>query len=312
MDKLSNELDQYLLDLVWSLWTELGVAGVKRKHQMFLIDLEELILLTVVLSEVDYRLRDETLDWCSQYHHLLSTSRLKSIIKDFEKFEKLYEPFSKYSATLNSISRANWPNFLNLSPLKFLPSHKSCLRPLASPALLNIRARSIFCTGARADLVTFFLTHDKPDFSASDLTEIGYSKRNLSEILEQFSLSGLFDKFQLKNQLRYRLAKNEQLIKILYPIPEFVPSWRHILEIFLPLRDCLRRIENSSESTRTVEIRNFLISKENILQRLNLTPPPFQNNYEAYFNSFREWILEIARKLAQADFPDRFYLKTHH
>jgi hypothetical protein len=80
---LSRELDKLLLDLVWSLWTELGVAGIKRKHQKFLINLEELIILTVVLAEIDPRLRDESLDWCSQYHHFISTSRLKSIIKIF-------------------------------------------------------------------------------------------------------------------------------------------------------------------------------------------------------------------------------------
>jgi hypothetical protein len=88
---LSRELDKLLLDLVWSLWTELGVAGIKRKHQKFLINLEELIILTVVLAEIDPRLRDESLDWCSQYHHFISTSRLKSIIKSFGS--SLNEPF---------------------------------------------------------------------------------------------------------------------------------------------------------------------------------------------------------------------------
>ena len=188
----NKELDQLLLDLAWSLWTELGVAGVKRKHQKFLITLEELVILTVALAEIDPRLRDESLDWCSQYHHFISISRLKSIMKSFGS---LSEPFSIYSATLNSLSGTAWPLFQDSSPLRCTLSHKSCLRPLESPALLNIRARSIFGTGARADLITFFLTHPKSDFAASDVAEIGYSKRNLAEILEEFCFSGLFDKF---------------------------------------------------------------------------------------------------------------------
>jgi hypothetical protein len=80
---LSKGLDQLLLDLAWSLWTELGVAGVKRKHQKCLITPEELILLTVALAKVDPRLRDESLDWCSQYHRFISMSRLNSMMKSF-------------------------------------------------------------------------------------------------------------------------------------------------------------------------------------------------------------------------------------
>jgi hypothetical protein len=301
MPLLDKELDQLLLDLAWSLWTELGVAGVKQKHQNFLITLEELILLTVTLAELDPRLRDESLDWCSRYHHFFSISRLRFIIKSLG--DSLNEPFSSYASTLNSLSRTAWPLFLDSPPLKCVLSHKACLRPLESPALLNIRARSMFGIGARADLVTFFLTHAKLDFAVSDVAEIGYSKRNLAEILEEFCLSGLFDKFLLRNQQRYRLIKNDQLARILGPIPEHAPSWRLILEILLPLRDCIKRTQNDSESTRVVAIRTLLTALQKNLQRLSLTPPPLQTNFQAYLSAFREWLLGIVHRLAQGEFP---------
>lgn len=308
MSLLSKELDQLLLDLAWSLWTELGVAGNLQKHQKFLISLEELIILTSVLSEIDPRLRDESLDWCSQYHHFISISRLKSIMKSFSPVN---EPFSIYSATLNSISGTAWPVFQDASPLKVNLSHKSCLRPLESPALLNIRARSLFGTGARADLIAFFLTHPKSDFAASDVAEIGYSKRNLAEILEEFCLCGLFDKFLVRNQQRYRLIKSSQLIKIMGPIPDYAPTWRLVFEILLPLRDCILRTEKSSGSTRVVEMRNLLISLQKQLNRLSLLPPPFQTDFNAYWNTFSQWLLEMVRKLAQGDFPDKSFLALH-
>lgn len=306
---LSKELDRLLLDLAWSLWTELGVAGVERRHQKFLINIEELILLTVVLAEIDPRLRDESLDWCSQYHHLISTSRLKSIIKSFGN--SLIASFSKYSVTLNSFSQAAWPIFQDSSPLKIMLSHKSCLRPLESPALFNMRLRSIFGTGARADLLTFFLIHAKSNFSASDMVEIGYSKRNLAEILEELCLSKLFDKFLLKNQYRYRLIKNDQLLRVVGPLPEYTPSWHVIFEILFSLRDCINRTVNSSESTQVVEIRNLLMSFEEDLKRLNLTPPPWNNNFQAYLNLFSEWLLDITGKLAKGNFPNKFFLTMH-
>lgn len=303
---INKKLDQLLLDLAWSLWTELGVCGVKQKHQKCLINLEELILLTAALAEIDPRLRDESLDWCSQYHHFVSITRLKSIMKGFGSL--LNEPFSVYSATLNSNSRTFWPLFSDVLPVKFIPSNKSCLRSLQAPALINLRVRSIFGTGARADLLTFFLTHPKLDFAASDIVVIGYSKRILAEILEEFCLSGLLDKYLLRNQQRYSLIKYDLFIKILGPIPDFVPSWRIILEILLPLRECIIGNENKAESTQVVEIRNFLSNLQQHFQSLNLQPPAMQSNYSAYLNSFKEWIIEIVRKLAEADFSEKFFL----
>lgn len=58
---------------------------------------------------------------------------------------------------------------------------------MESPVLLNIRTRSIFSTGARADLITFSLTHSKTDFLASDFTDIGNTKRNFIEILDELA-----------------------------------------------------------------------------------------------------------------------------
>ena len=303
MQSLSKQLDQLLLDLAWSLWTELGVAGIKRRHQDCLILLEELIILTVALSDIDPRLRDESMDWCSQYYHFVSISRLKALMKNFTSL--LNQSFSIYAATLNALSHAKWPIFIDSSPLRLTLSHKSCLRPLEAPALLNIRARSIFGVGARADLVTFFLTHTKQDYSSSDVSEIGYSKRNLAEILDEFVLSGFFDKFILRNQLRYRMVKNDSLIKALGPIPKYAPPWQSLLEILLTIRDCILSSEEKSESTKVIEIRNQLLALEKKLLRLNISLPPFQKNYQAYLNAFSEWLIDLVRRLAHGELSDK-------
>jgi hypothetical protein len=289
MVPFSQELDKLLLSLTWSLWTELGVRGVVPKHPKCLIAIEELVVLTAVLMDLDPRLRDESLDWCSQYHHLISTSRLKSIIKGFDGV--VNEHFSRYASTLNHHSRAGWPIIIKTLPLQVCLSHKSCLRPLESPALLNLRVRSIFGTGARADLVTFFLTHTNLDFAISDLVEVGYSKRNLAEVLEELYLGGLFEKFLVRNQQRFRLTKNNQLTKMFSPIPKHTPPWRLILEILLPLRDCIKRSEKSSESTKVVEIRNILFRFENSFHKLGIVPPPFQSDFHEYMSFFRAWLL---------------------
>ena len=83
MRTASNQIDENLAHLAWSLWTELGVAGLERKHQIFSIAPEELIILTSALSEFDPRLRDEALDWCIHYHRFISSIRLHILAKKY-------------------------------------------------------------------------------------------------------------------------------------------------------------------------------------------------------------------------------------
>lgn len=291
---LIKTLDESLLDLVWSLWTELGVQGDKRGHQNCLVSLEELVILTTTLTESDPRLRDESLDWCSRYHHFLSVSRLKSLAKDFDS--SVLEAFSTYASTLNSLSRAHWPIFQEFAPLNIKLSHKSCLPPLDSPALFHLRARSLFGTGARADLMVFFLTHSDRDFSISDTVEIGYSKRNMAEILEELRLSGVVDQSLLRNQQRYRLVKREALLKILGSLPRNIPSWRHIIAIIISIRGRLKKVQKSSESSQVIEIQNLLISLRTKLKKLNLVAPSFEGDVSHYLYSFRQWLINILHK----------------
>lgn len=300
MQTLSQKFDNYLAELSWSLWTELGVAGVIRRHQKFLIPPEEALLLTAAIAEIDPRLRDETLDWCSRYHHFISISRLRTLAKAFDS--SVSASFSTFAATLNSVSRAHWPLLVPSSAHTFTPSGKSRLPKLESPALLYFKLRTLFGVGARADLLAFFLTEQKGDFAIADVTETGYSKRNLADILEGFAQAGIFDKFIVRNQQRYSLSKRDQLLHVVGPLPEFAPPWRHILEVLLIIRACIHCIEKKSESTKVVEIRNTLVKIEDKLHRLNLVPPSMQSDFRAYLHSFSKWALEMVELLAQGRF----------
>ena len=293
-----KELDRNLLNLAWSLWTELGVAGVLRNHQKILILVEELILFTSVLSESDSRLRDESMDWCAQFHRFISISRLRSLMDDFKGFQG---SFSKFAVALNAVSNANWPVIIPTDSLKISLSGKSSLRPYASPALLNMRARSIFGTGSRADLITFFLVHPNSDFSVSEAAEIGYSKRNLADVLIDLHFGKLFGKFMHGNQQRYFVNRESPIFQMLQPIPEYPRSWRLVFEILLSLRSCLIRIQNYAESTQVIEIRNCLDKLEGPIQKLDLHPPSFQNNFSLYLESFSKWILEWSALLAAGE-----------
>jgi hypothetical protein len=84
----------------------------------------------------------------------------------------------------------------------------------------------------------------------------------------------------------------------LEPIPDYVP-WRYIFKIFLFLRSCIKKIEGYKESTKVVEIRNCLAILDKHLKKLGQIPPPFQNDFPGYLESFSKWILEWAELLAK-------------
>ncbi len=296
MANLSAQLDAYLLDLSWSLWTELGVAGVKRQHQDFLIDPEELILLTSAIMESDPRLRDEALDWCVHNHHYISVSRLRVLAKALESY--IAVPFSLFSTTVNAVAGAHWPTFTSVSPLTFVPSNKSMLPKLDMPALLYFRLRTLFGVSARADVLAFFLSEEKTDFAAADVAEIGYSKRSIFDILEGFSEISLLHRRTFRNQQRYSFEKRAQMEKIVGPIPKYFLSWRHLLEVLLSLRGCIKATENKSLTTKVVEMRNLLLQLENKLRVLRYTPPAMQADIQVYWESLSRWLLDKTQAVA--------------
>lgn len=293
MQTLSDKIDQQLIECAWSLWTELGVNGTTQLHTDCMIALEELIVLTSVIAERDPRLHDEALDWCSRYHHFVSISRLKALVKALG--ESVSIPFSQFASTLNFYSKTNWPIFSSAKPLKFNPSGKSKAPNLERPALLNLRLRAIFGVGARADLFTFFLTKPNAAFTASDTAEICYSKRSLAELLDALSQSGLFQVCTKRNQLLYSFIKQDQMAKIIGSMPKAVPSWKNILEVYLPLRRTIQQVDSKSATIKAIELRNLLNKLENKLQKIDIAPPPFQADLDAYWNVFANWIIKTLR-----------------
>jgi len=303
-----QQLNDALAEIAWSLWTELGVAGNFRRHKHCLVSLEELIILTSVIADYDPRLRDEALDWCSRYHHFVSVSRLKTLVKKIGT--PIFEPFSIFSSTLNTITQSNWPIFSEVIPLKFIPSEKTILPHLNAPSLLQLRLRSFFGVGARADLFTYFLTEIKSDFTASDAVDIGYGKRSLAELLDSLVLSGFLTSTIIRNQRKYEVVKAEQLKRLIGEPPEFSPPWHHILEILISLRSDLYRSEKSSDTTKVIIIRNDLERMKNLLASTHLSPPLLEACQDQYWELFSKWLLDYVKAIAQGNFRNQFKVNS--
>lgn len=254
--------------------------------------LEELVILTAILADSDPRLRDEALDWCASHHQFISVRRLQTLCKAFNPH--VQERFSTFASTLNSIVQTKWPIFFKAIIPKVIPSGKSKPPKIESPALLNLRLRAMFGVGARADLLTFCLMQEKNEYSVSDLTEIGYSKRNLAVVLDELVMAGIFNVTPVRNQRRYFFIKRDLFTDLLKPLPKNFVAWHLYLDLIFSLRTCILKNENKSTSTKAVEIRNLLIKQASTLQKLHLSPPPMQPDLAAYWASVEEWILKIS------------------
>jgi hypothetical protein len=303
MGIVSNQFDENLARLAWSLWTEVGVAGLERKHQDFSIALEELIILTSAVSEFDPRLRDEALDWCSRYHRFISPIHLQILAKKYGDY--IAKPYSTFSATLNATAdtRTKWAVLIKSPSLKFQPSGKSILRDFKNPSMINFRLRSFLGVGARADILSFLLSEERRDFVASDLTETGYSKRRLAIILDDLAAAGTLSQSRVRNQLRYAFVKRDQFIQLLGGVPKKMVHWDQILAVLLPIHACLHDVEDSPTGVRVIDMRNLLNKLSNKLMQLQLIPPPLQKDLEAYWNNVAKWLLKFIQGLARGDFP---------
>jgi hypothetical protein len=291
-----RQIEEHLLDLAWGQWTELGVAGTRRQHQSRAIVPEELLLLTSVLSPLDPRLRDESIDWCCQYHGYVSTSRLRSLFA--EARDELKTAFSPYATTVNALAPTRWPTLDGAAPWKVKPRGRSVLGALERPALLHLRLRAIFGTGARADVIAAFLGSSAPDLSVAEVADIGYTKRNIANVLDDLAAGGLLRASKVRNQLRYQWARREALQTLVEPLPRQIPKWQPIMELVLALYWLVERTEAMPQVVRGVEAANQLPSIQRPLASLRWSPPDLGQNPEKAWDKLAQWAIKVVRTLA--------------
>lgn len=294
--EVRRQIEENLADLCWSQWTELGVAGTRRHHQQVAVAPEELLLLTSVIVPLDPRLRDESIDWCRQYPGYVSTSRLRSLFAGAS--DELKSAFSAYAATVNALAATRWPVLNGAAPWKVQPGGRSALGELTRPALLYLRLRAIFGTGARADVIGAFLGRTAPDLSVTEVADIGYTKRNIANVLDDLAAGGLLRASKVRNQLRYECARRDAVQALLEPLPKQIPKWRPIVELVSTLYWFVARTEGMPPIVRGVEAMSQLAAIQRPLASLRWPPPVIGQNPEKAWDKLAQWAIKVARTLA--------------
>src|SRR5882762_5281456 len=148
MNRLIDEIDGLALDLAWSLWAELGVDGIRRRHDWQALDLETLIIFTSYIGSSDSRLRANSIDWCIANAHLASAFRLRNLAQ--QASSNMREAFGRYAATVKAHTNVPWPS--QGDPLAMWSSDHIDKPDLRRPSLIQLRLRALVGVSARAEI----------------------------------------------------------------------------------------------------------------------------------------------------------------
>jgi len=295
----SEALRDALVEVVWSLFTELGAPGVVRHHQGIALDPEPIVVAAPSLFERDPRLRDQVYAWCASHAAHLSVCRLQGLSRDLPKPAR--RAFQGLAATLRVHAKVRWPGSGEPS-WAHAPEVKARRLPMERPALVRFRARALCGVGGRADVISELIARPGGWTRASDLTELGYSKRAMAGILSDLAEGGLAKQRVQGNALTFQISHPEHLRKLLVTHDLRYPRWRLIVTAVLSFLD-LANLEPASASVRRVEANTHREAFRQLADEIGLdTPPVTRGNPEAW-PELMSWATRVAAQLADGTSP---------
>jgi hypothetical protein len=297
----SAPLRDRCVDLCWSLWTELGVPGVTREHEDFAMDVEPLLLFTARFADRDPRLRDESVGWAVRHQRYVSRARLRALIRVAAQDAQPW--IGPYIATIALRTPGSWPGATEPWPeVSAARTSGRRLRPFDEPSLIRLRLRALLGVGARAEIAQAFVARPDALLAASELAELsGFTKSNINQELEAFSLAGLLQRSSSGNRLLYRLRDPERLLRFAGSRPPHFPDWAATLQVLGALLTVHENCERSSTLAASVEAAGFLDSHRAILDRAGFPTRPPQLFAEDLWEWFESTTTKYATRMSRGE-----------
>lgn len=298
MPTSSRSLTETFVDLLWSLWAELGVASVIRRHEDTFVDPEPLIIVTALAAGWEPRLRDESIDWSIRYGDHISKSRLKNLLADHGLSKD--DAFLEYASTVNAHARLGWPDD-DVKPIPFRPRARPLLRDLSTPSVVSLRIRAIFGVGARAEIIRVFISRPGTALTGAELAaETSYRKRNVLDSLEALRVAGLLSSFPAGNATRYQLAREQELLAVIGSRPRDFPRWSALLFELHGLVDAVRASRKLSALERSVTAHRVIAERGDRYRAIGMYPPTLPTGSTSW-EPFAAWVTSQVGFYARAD-----------
>ena len=297
-------LDAHIEELLWSLWTEMGISGWSRNHEDWCLDPEPLLLFTASCADISPRIREESMAWAVEHFKLLSASRLKNLLKETPLMKAGIEKEipQEYLATIRLHTHLKLPTEVSGKRLNRLKRNPSL--HLSRPSMLSFRLRSIFGVGARAEVLKLFLLDPYTDFSAAHLVDesVGFSKRAIQNLLEELTEANFLSRRVRSNTQIYRLNKIQELSALTDFEPLRSPQWLYLFEAIVGLRS-IQLKKRPSKPVDVLLLREKAKEIEAAIKRAGVRPIPFKASRGQFWEAFYDWALEFLSDLSQGDFP---------
>jgi hypothetical protein len=273
---MSRAMIKSVTDLGWSLWGELGVPSVVRKHTEVAIDPEPLIVFSRTLFSGDARLQEQVMRWCRAQADRVSASRLHGLQKAVSP--EVAKGFGELADELRSVG-VPWsgaPRATRMSEAKALEL------PTMRPALVRLRFRAVCGVGARADVLAELLARQGQWLVASDIDQLGYAKRSIARILAELADAGMATARAERNTVSYELARPERWQELLGAQGLVSVDWLSVFELAaVALR--LDGESKKSESVRRVFAAKAAKQINQLAAVLHLSPlPPITGRQDAW------------------------------
>jgi hypothetical protein len=266
MTRFSDEIERLALDLAWSLWSELGIDGARRKHDWQAIDLEPLIIFTAGLGDADNRLRASTIDWCIENARFASSFRLRNLSNLASPATR--NAFGRYAATVKAHANVPWPG--DGDPLAFLHTDHIGAPDLRRPALIQLRLRAFVGVSARAEIIKLLLAEpDRPQAASTLAEDAAYAKGSVAQALDMLTIAGIVQVQPSANRLMYRLARPVELADALQWLPSVFPDWWPIFKVTEAIA-AYGRSANGSPQARAAGVQALLGRIDEDLRRLGI------------------------------------------
>ena len=287
MMRLAHEIDGLALDLAWSLWSELGVDGVRRRHDWQAIDLEPLIIFTSYIGNSDSRLRANSIDWCIANARFASAFRLRNLAE--QAAPAMREAFGRYAATVKVHAKVPWP--AKGDPLALWTSEHIAAPDLRRPSLIQLRLRALVGVSARAEILKLMLAEPDRGHAASALAEAAaYGKGSVSQALDLLTMAGILYVQPTANRLVYRLAHPAELASALQWLPAVFPDWWPIFKVTEAIAELAHR-RSTSATVRVAEVQKVLDRVEPDLRRLGIAEQVPRPTAPASYTEFEHWAI---------------------
>ena len=194
--ELYERLHAALRNFLWDQWVALGLAGHATGAPVpFVIDPEALLLATLRFSMDEARFCGEVLDWLTRNGTLLSVQRMKNL----DLSMRVAPPESAWAlaAFMNKTGYRNWKTLgARVSPVAKLEFSESTGRGMSQapdssrPEAFLLRMRMLFGVNARAEVITWLLTHTD-GHAARIARETGWFSKSVQAILNDLEQAGM-------------------------------------------------------------------------------------------------------------------------